>query len=73
MNHTIENGVEIPPAKTARDKYGLSGLEPGQSVFMLGADAKSAFSKTVQSYFYRKGWGIRSRSMDGGIRFWRVK
>jgi hypothetical protein len=70
--YKIEKGIEISRRGNARI-YPFDQLEPGDSFFVPGA-AHAKLSGPTN--YARKRWPDRKfavRSVDGGIRVWRVK
>lgn len=73
----IENGVQIPEQKTGGRKgksiYPFQNMLIGQSVFYPGMKYHSAPMKAAIIYAKRLGFKFSGRTVDGGLRIWRVE
>lgn len=72
----IESGIPIPPAKYGRrgTKYAtLMDMEPGQSVFVEGEDTRGPTYNSAQALGRRHGRTYQGRTVEGGLRIWRMK
>lgn len=74
----IEKGIPLPPRRSthaARDKYGFTRMEVGDSIFF--ADAKPSAIRnvayTASKDGARMGRKFATRTVEGGVRVWRVK
>lgn len=65
----IDKNIPIP---TFNNKYPLGLLEVGDSFFIKGKNI-SDISSTISQYGRRKGTKFISRSVDNGVRVWRVQ
>lgn len=66
----IEQGVPIPPVKNLGITQTLRSLKTGESVFIEGRKAAemSGFVRNA-----RLAGKVTMRSMDGGVRIWKIK
>ena len=69
MTFKIERNIPVP---TFRGKYPMAIMEIGDSFFVSGDKAKVA-QRSASNYGRKYNKIFTSRSMDGGIRIWRVK
>lgn len=68
----IDKGVPVPGRKTPMDWTPLLGrLEVGDS-FLVPAAAKSSIGTAVKAHKDSTGMALTTRTVDGGIRVWRV-
>lgn len=79
MTFEIEKGVPIPPKKSKLNKYPFHAMEPGDS-FLIPlppeVDRRTFTVRvTVRVAAWRKATGYRFtiRTMEGGVRVWRVE
>ena len=58
------------------EKYGFGGLAVGQSIFFPnqsdGAESKPALAARAYAKFHGSEWKFAARSVDGGVRVWRI-
>lgn len=67
----VEQGVALPPAPS-NTRYPFAQLKVGDSFFAAADKADSACASV--SYWARKtGFKFTSRSVDGGVRIWRIE
>jgi hypothetical protein len=65
----IESNIPLPPASK---KYPFGQMKVGDSFFV--PDTTPALVSGSRSYWTRKtGAKYAARTVDGGVRFWRVK
>jgi hypothetical protein len=67
----IDKGVPLPPDMRGSGKYPWRIMEPGDSFFVPGADARK-FSAQVTRMKEVTGRDFTSRPVEGGVRVWRV-
>lgn len=68
----IEKNVEIPNTQMGRPLvYPLPSMEVGDSFFVEGKDVKS-ISPIVVSHSKKYGKKFTCRTVDGGVRVWRI-
>jgi len=65
----VEKGIPVPPVK---NKYPWLQMEVGDSFFVPGVTCKE-FRTQPSSAGRRYGRKYASRSVDGGVRVWRVE
>jgi len=70
MSHEIEKGVPVP-SRWINEKYPLDDMEVGDSFFTNSPAVK--VRPAVTHYGRRNGRKYVTRSMDGGLRVWRVE
>ena len=66
----IEDGIPVPP--TGNDYSVLDLLKPGQSVVLPGIPVQRAFNAGVRRAAKFPGRTYTCRTIEGGIRVWRV-
>lgn len=76
MKFNIETNVPVPSAKEGLGSiYGFHLMEVGNSILFdgetRGTNAKPAIAARV--YGHRHGWKFKTRSVEGGVRIWRVE
>jgi len=80
----VENGIEIPAPKRGRGrppKYPWAEMEIGDSFFVEAQEGRSienqqrSLSASGRSYGVRKhvGMKFRTRTVEGGVRVWRIE
>lgn len=73
----IETGIDLPPANTfqRQRKYPFRDMNVGDSILFtpepLGVESKPA--KAARVFAYRNGFKFAARTVDGGVRIWRIK
>jgi len=71
----IEDNIPVPPSKTEA-KYPFKNMTVGQSVFFPDEPDGSASRPSVAArvYAHREDDGSKftARSIDGGVRIWRI-
>lgn len=69
----IEHGIPIPRKASSgrRAKYPFADMKPGDSIFLPGKKVNALGS--ILTPHRRKGLKFTTRSVDGGVRVWRVK
>lgn len=76
MTYKIEKGVEIP--RTAYQEYPFDEMEVGDSFFVEGGSTQISKGDS-RAYRAAKMYGLRhsvefsARTVEGGLRIWRVK
>lgn len=69
----IEKNVRIPLSGRGRPKkYDFSDMDVGDSVLIRGEDTSGRAYLAANQYGRRTGKKFTGRSMDGGVRIWRV-
>lgn len=71
----IETGVEMPEkvkGTGAKSKYGFKRLAVGDSLFFEGMDTKSRPYTAAKVLEKTTGLKFEGRTVDGGLRIWRV-
>ena len=71
----IEKGIPFPKCNGAGkpEKYPWSKLEVGDSFLIAGQDARSVSPLTSAASKRHKGRKYSVRTVDGGVRVWRIK
>lgn len=73
----IEKGIPIPEItqgqRGRKSMYPFKQMEIGDSVFFEGADSKSKQMAAAKIYSKRYGIRLIGRTVDGGLRIWRVE
>ena len=64
----IEKGIPVPTNTSDVFKE----MEVGDSVFIAGGSNTCKEFYRAKKYFQRNGKKMRSRTVDGGIRLWRI-
>jgi len=74
MAFQIEHGIALPPAKSDiyNSRYPFPKMAVGDSIFVLGARAGRLARAAAYAWAKANGKKMRSTSVDGGIRIWRV-
>lgn len=72
----VDKGIPIPerPRKGGghkRYRYPWDSMEIGDSFFIEGGSATA--SMNVPSRLIDKGWRFSVRTIEGGVRIWRIK
>src|SRR5690606_14294925 len=69
----VEKGIPVPPVKQGPySRYPWLQMEVGDSFFVPGVEY-SAFKQQPSNAGRRYGRKYASRSVDGGVRVWRVE
>ena len=68
----IEKGVEIPMKKDCRSKYPWGEMEVNDSVFFKNG-SQYILASSVNNFRVRTGRKFSTRTVDGGVRVWRVE
>lgn len=74
----IEKGVPVPESKALSAKYPWDGMQPGDS-FLIAFDGRRDFhirEKASAAANYAKrafGWKLCTRTVEGGVRVWRIE
>jgi len=76
--YKIDKNVPIPIGPKAIRRYPLREMEIGDSFFVPDEDmprGKNVIHSAISVYAARSkdGWKFKSRSVDGGVRVWRVE
>lgn len=71
----IESGVPLPKdnMRGSELKYPFIDMEVGQSVFFEGESTRSKMQARAHQVAKRHGKKFVCRTMDGGLRIWRVE
>jgi hypothetical protein len=68
--YPIEKNVPIPYAKIEGSRFPFAEMAVGDSVFIPGP--KRVFTSSLARVRYAKGYRFTTRTVDGGIRVWRI-
>lgn len=70
----VETGIEMPQKRFAHAKYPWDLMEIGQSFFVPGDPVKAMNSVTSCRRYAQKRYGTRYaiRTVEGGVRVWRI-
>ena len=71
MEYTIEKNVKIPSHVTGRMKYPWSEMEIGDSFFIEGKHTRN-ITGAAQNYGSHHNIKFTCRTVDGGVRVWRI-
>ena len=66
----VESGV---PMEQNRETYNFGRMAVGDSIFFNGANTTSKQMTAARIYGRYHGWKFSGRSIDGGLRIWRVE
>ena len=70
----IEKNTPIPASSKGRPrKYPFAEMQPGDSVFFDGEKVGSNPYVAAQMVGRKKNWKFSGRTIDGGLRIWRVE
>ena len=70
----IEKNIEAPKKTAGRPaKYPFADMDVGDSVFIHGGHINGKEYVAASQTGLRKGWKFSGRSVDGGLRIWRVE
>ena len=81
MEFKAERDIPIPGIahRDGRKLYDFPELQPGESFFIPGARSNWDSTKpsnpafwAARTYYRRKGYTMRLRTVDGGVRLWRI-
>ena len=76
MAYVIERGIPIPPdtEPAGNERYPLRRLKLGDIFFVPRLSPSAAIMKqlTIRSLSQRYGVPVEMRTVDGGLRVWRV-
>ena len=70
MTIKIDKGIPMPTRST--EKYPFEKMEVGDSFFVPGLGIRSV-STRVEDESRKSGRKFKSRSVEGGVRVWRIK
>lgn len=56
-----------------RDNYNFGRMKVGDSMFFAGCNTKSKQIAAARLYGRYHGWKFTGRTVDGGLRIWRVE
>lgn len=75
MNYwEIDKSIPIPAGgRGGKSKYPFQEMEVGDSVFFPGSNTQGKEMIYAHNYARRNGKKFSGRSIDGGLRVWRVK
>lgn len=68
----IEKNIPTPKKRSKWQKYPFSEMEVGDS-FLVGIEKRNSISTTINHHKKRHGGDFTCRSVEGGIRVWRIK
>ena len=68
----IESGIQIPIASNKRNAYPFKQLRVGQSFFVKGGKITSLSSYASHARAALPNTRFTMRTMDGGVRVWRI-
>ena len=68
----IEKGIPMPEKRSYEKKYPCSVMDVGDSFFVESKDKKE-MSRISSSFATYKPKKFAARSVEGGIRVWRIK
>lgn len=70
----IEQGVPMPNYGPNRSRWpGLfAAMKVGDSIFAQGQSIRGQAYKAAKNLQYATGWVFKGRTLDGGVRIWRV-
>ena len=74
--YTIEKGVALPDRVVIRNresKYPFSVMEVGDSIFFKDVNYKAAQIAYVRMYAKKSGRKFTVRTVEGGVRVWRIE
>ena len=69
--YEIEKGIEVPNYERYR-KYPFEGMEIGDS-FLVPHEMKNRVQASASSYGRRKNKRFLTRTVESGVRVWRVE
>lgn len=71
----IEKKVPVPPTdRPGRpSKYPFREMVPGDSFFVAGQTVREGASSAARVFAHRSGRKFRTRTVEGGVRIWRVE
>lgn len=67
----IEKGIEVPTIRRT-SVYPLADMEPGDSFFVPGESVRDRSAAAARLWGRRNDRKFVSRSVDGGVRIWRL-
>lgn len=70
----IEQGIPMPNYGPSRSRWCdlFQSMEVGDSTFILGQSVCGQAYKAAKNLQYSTGWVFKGRTLDGGVRIWRV-
>lgn len=70
----IEKGIPIPDGGRGRPKmYHFGEMEIGDSVFVEGQTSRGSAGGSARKYGHSNNKKFTCRTVDGGVRIWRVE
>lgn len=72
----IESNIPVPSdvrSVSCRNAYGFGVMRIGDSMFFDGENTKSKQMTAARIYGIYHGWKFTGRTIDGGLRIWRVE
>ena len=73
MSYKIEKNISIAEALTSRNKYPFPKMKVGDSFFVEDIMDKHVVRAAAYSYGKYHGKKFRTRTVDGGVRVWRIE
>lgn len=64
----FDNDVPLP-----RRSGLFVGMEPGQSLFVEGEGNRDRSANAARNHAHRHGWKVSIRTVEGGVRIWRLR
>lgn len=71
----IEESVPMPQSRAGRPSvYAFEKMKVGDSVFFEGESISKGCKQYIAANMYGRnhGWSFKGRTIDGGVRIWRV-
>lgn len=68
----VEKNIPMPPSRKSVEAYPWAEMLAGDSFFAAG-QKQSNMSSMASVQGRKRGWKFVTRSVEGGVRVWRVK
>ena len=69
----VEKDVPLPAPLRGSGKYPWRSMAVGDSFFVPGMTTASIAGSVHSAYKRLPGWKFTSRTVDGGVRVWRIE
>lgn len=69
----IEKNIPTPPGVQGTKKYPFDKMEVGDSIFIKGQTSVGKAANAARVYANGRQMKFSSRSVDGGVRIWRIE
>jgi len=68
----IDENVKMPEYRMSH-RFRFNHMKVGDSVFFEGQNSSGKSVTALRNFGHREGWKVSARTVEGGVRVWRVK